>query len=91
VRSIGEAGEHPAGEHLCPALAQDPATSTVTLDHPDAPHSTRALPLLLDEINHNPPILPGDTRPVTSSPPAPGIQQLTHSDFRSQYEAAGSR
>jgi hypothetical protein len=38
---------------------------TVTLDEPGAPHVTRALRLLLDEIDTAPPSLPGDTRPIT--------------------------
>ena len=38
---------------------------TVTLDRPDAPHVTRALRLLLDEINQTPPTLPGDHRRIT--------------------------
>ncbi len=38
---------------------------TVTLDQPPARAVTRALRLLLDEINQNPPAMPGDTRPIT--------------------------
>jgi DNA-binding LacI/PurR family transcriptional regulator len=38
---------------------------TVTLDQPTARIATRALRLLLDEINQNPPAMPGDTRPIT--------------------------
>jgi hypothetical protein len=38
---------------------------TVTLGNPDAPNMTRALQLLLDEINATPPTMPGDTRPIT--------------------------
>src|SRR6266849_4846962 len=38
---------------------------TVTLDQPPARAVTRALRQLLDEINQNPPAMPGDTRPIT--------------------------
>ena len=40
-------------------------TITVTLDRPATPRLTRALRLLLDEINTIPPRLPGDPRPIT--------------------------
>jgi hypothetical protein len=42
-----------------------PAAITVTLQQPDEPRVTRALALLLDEINTAPPSMPGDTRPIT--------------------------
>jgi len=38
---------------------------TVTLDQPGQPRVTRALACLLAEINHNPPVIPGDHRPIT--------------------------
>ena len=38
---------------------------TVELQRPDAPRVARALALLIDEINHTPPAMPGDTRPIT--------------------------
>ena len=38
---------------------------TVELDRPGAPRVARALALLIDEINHTPPAMPGDTRPIT--------------------------
>ena len=38
---------------------------TVTLDPPAAPRITRALGLLIEEINAAPPRMPGDTRPIT--------------------------
>src|ERR1017187_4559467 len=41
------------------------AAITVTLDQPGTPAVTQALRHLLDEINHNPPNMPGDTRPIT--------------------------
>ena len=51
-----------------------PATITVTLEPPGTPRVTRALALLLDEINHTPPVIPGDNRPITYSiAPQPGI------------------
>ena len=37
----------------------------VELAQPDSPRVTRALALLLDEINNTPPSMPGDTRPIT--------------------------
>jgi hypothetical protein len=49
-----------AGTITCTA-----ADITVTLDQPGARTVTRALRLLLDEINQNPPVMPGDTRPIT--------------------------
>ena len=42
-----------------------PATITVTLQRPASQRIARALDLLLDEINANPPAMPGDTRPIT--------------------------
>lgn len=42
-----------------------PTGITVTLDRPDTPRIARALTLLTDELNHTPPHLPGDTRPIT--------------------------
>jgi hypothetical protein len=49
-----------AGTITCTAAA-----ITVILDQPGTPAVTQALRLLLDEINHNPPNMPGDTRPIT--------------------------
>ena len=40
-------------------------TITVTLDPPDSPRLTRALAHLIDELNHTPPHLPDDPRPIT--------------------------
>jgi len=50
---------------LAGTIIYTPETITVTLDQPDAPRVTRALKLLLDEISHTPPTMPGDTRPIT--------------------------
>ena len=43
----------------------DPYTVTVTLDQPGSARVTRALALLIDEINATPPAMPGDSRPIT--------------------------
>jgi hypothetical protein len=50
---------------LAGVITYTPGAITVQLDQPDAPRITRALRLLLDEINQDPPSLPGDTRPIT--------------------------
>ncbi len=50
---------------LAGTITYTPGAITVDLDQPGAPRVTRALTLLLDEINHNPPSMPGDTRPIT--------------------------
>jgi hypothetical protein len=42
-----------------------PAAIIVTLQAPAEPRIARALALLLDEINAQPPAIPGDTRPIT--------------------------
>jgi hypothetical protein len=46
-------------------IAYTPQAITVTLDQPGQPGVTRALTCLLAEINHNPPVIPGDHRPIT--------------------------
>ena len=46
-------------------ITYTPHTITVQLNPPDSPKTTRALTLLLDEINTTPPHLPGDPRPIT--------------------------
>ena len=51
--------------HLGGTITRTPRAITVTLDPPAAPRIARALALLLDEINNNPPRMPGDTRPIT--------------------------
>jgi len=50
---------------LAGIITYTPDAITVDLDEPDAPRITRALDLLLDEINQTPPSLPGDNRPIT--------------------------
>ena len=41
------------------------STITVTLRPPDAPRVARALGLLCDQLNANPPRMTGDRRPIT--------------------------
>ena len=50
---------------LAGTITFTPAAITVTLEPPGAPRVARALALLIDEINHNPPAIPGDNRPIT--------------------------
>src|SRR5487761_1395394 len=50
---------------LAGTITYTPRAITVQLQQPDEPRVTRALGLLLDEINAAPPSLPGDTRPIT--------------------------
>ncbi len=51
--------------HLSGTITYTTKTITVTLDQPPTPRLTKTLHLLLDEINHTPPRLPGDPRPIT--------------------------
>ncbi|MGH3288683.1 MAG: hypothetical protein ACRDPD_29065 [Streptosporangiaceae bacterium] len=46
-------------------MTYTPGAITVELQKPGAPRIARALALLIDEINHTPPTLPGDPRPIT--------------------------
>jgi hypothetical protein len=41
------------------------AAITVQLDRPRAPRVARALAMLIEQVNNEPPVMPGDTRPVT--------------------------
>jgi hypothetical protein len=50
---------------LAGTITHAPAAITVTLDQPASRRVARALELLLDEINADPPAIPGDTRPIT--------------------------
>ena len=50
---------------LAGVITCTPDTITVTLEQPGTPRVARALALLIDEINHTPPVMPGDARPVT--------------------------
>ena len=60
-------GHHPGNHHARARRHHQlhPAAITVTLDQPGQPRVTRALTCLLAEINHNPPVIPGDHRPIT--------------------------
>jgi hypothetical protein len=51
--------------HLGGQITYTTKTITVTLDTPATPKITRALRLLLDELNTTPPRIPGDRRPIT--------------------------
>ena len=51
--------------HLAGTITYTTTTITVVLDRPATPRLTRAVRLLLDEINTTPPRLPGDPRPIT--------------------------
>jgi hypothetical protein len=50
---------------LARVITYTPAAITVSLQQPGSPRVTRALALLLEEINTAPPSLPGDNRPIT--------------------------
>ena len=50
---------------LAGTITYAPGRITVALHRPGAPRVARALALLIDEINHTPPAMPGDTRPIT--------------------------
>jgi hypothetical protein len=50
---------------LAGTITFTPAAITVTLEPPRPPRVARALALLIDEINHTPPAMPGDRRPIT--------------------------
>ena len=50
---------------LAGTITYTPDRITVELQRPGAPRVARALALLIDEINHTPPAMPGDTRPIT--------------------------
>src|ERR1019366_7726699 len=50
---------------LAGTITYTPDAITAELQQPDSPRVTRALTLLLDEINAAPPSMPGDPRPIT--------------------------
>jgi hypothetical protein len=60
---------------LAGTITYTPHAITVELQQPDAPRVARALALLIDEINHTAPAMPGDPRPITYqlAKPAQGI------------------
>jgi hypothetical protein len=50
---------------LAGTIAFTPAAITVILETPGQPRIARALAMVIDEINHTPPAIPGDNRPIT--------------------------
>ena len=59
---------------LAGTITLTPAAVTVALQAPAAPRVARAFALLIDEINAQPPSIPGDNRPITYRIiPQPGI------------------
>ena len=50
---------------LAGVISFTPAAVTVTLETPGSPRVARALALLIEEINHTPPAMPSDNRPIT--------------------------
>ena len=59
---------------LAGTITWTPAAITVQLGQPGSARVTRALALLIDEINATPPAMPGDSRPITCHlAPRPGI------------------
>ncbi|HLQ52962.1 MAG TPA: hypothetical protein VK162_01680 [Streptosporangiaceae bacterium] len=59
---------------LAGTITYQPQAITVELQQPRAPRVARALATLIEEINYAPPVMPGDTRPVTYSLAAnPGL------------------
>ena len=59
---------------LAGVITYTPAAITVTLQTPGQPRIARVLAMITDEINHTPPVIPGDSRPITYSiAPRPGI------------------
>jgi hypothetical protein len=51
--------------HLAGTITYTPITIHVQLNQPATPRLTRALTLLLQQINTTPPHIPGDPRPIT--------------------------
>ncbi|MGA2930410.1 MAG: putative transposase [Solirubrobacteraceae bacterium] len=51
--------------HLAGTIHYNRKTITVTLDRPHPPRVAKALGLLIDDLNTNPPRLPADRRPIT--------------------------
>ena len=50
---------------LAGTITFTPAAITVILETPGQPRIARALAMVIDEINHTPPAIPGDNRPIT--------------------------
>jgi hypothetical protein len=70
---------------LAGTITYTPQAITVELQQPGTPRVTRALALLIDEINATPPSLPGDQRPITYqlAKPAQTIKPKFPSGFMS--------
>lgn len=51
--------------HQAGTITYTPQQVTVTLDRHQQPRLNRALACLIDELNHTPPRIPGDHRPIT--------------------------
>ena len=66
--------------HLGGTITSTPRVITVTLDPPAAPRITRALAMLIEEINATPPRMPGDTRPITYRLATPASDLTTIKD-----------
>jgi hypothetical protein len=62
--------------HLSGQITYTTTGITVTLDTPTTPKITRALHLLLEELNTTPPHIPGDPRPITYTTNTPRQPQL---------------
>ena len=59
---------------LAGVITYTPDAITVDLDLPRAPRFARALAMLIEQVNNEPPVMPGDTRPVTYRlNPEPGL------------------
>ncbi len=59
---------------LAGTITYTPDTITVQLGRPRAPRVARALAMLIEQVNNEPPVMPGDTRPVTYQlNPKPGL------------------
>jgi hypothetical protein len=67
---------------LAGTITYTPGAITVELDPPRSPRITRALALLIDEINHTPPVMPGDQRPITYQLSNPGHLTQPHTHCR---------
>jgi hypothetical protein len=50
---------------LAGVITYTPDAITVQLDLPRAPRIARATTMLIEQVNNEPPVMPGDTRPIT--------------------------
>ena len=65
---------------LAGTITYTPQAITVELQQPGAPRVARALALLIDEINHTPPAMPGDTGPSPTSSPHTSPDQTNNAE-----------